>query len=155
MQVTCMFYLIEATTKDVVEGGKLVAEQRPPWLGIPFHPVHVCKPGFQDLHCLTQGSDPGHLTMPVKLPGQMMYINNKRYCVRRCLCSPCEFNCGVARHNSGPPEKLQQAQPMAFHWTCNFLPALDLAVLAHQWRLPIPLPQQAATAAGKLPFSPV
>ena len=72
MQVTCMFYLIEATTKDVVEGGKLVAEQRPPWLGIPSHPVHVCKPGFQDLHCFTQWSDPGHLTLPVKLRGRMM-----------------------------------------------------------------------------------
>ena len=33
MQVTCMFYLIDATTKDVVEGGSAVAEQRPPWLG--------------------------------------------------------------------------------------------------------------------------
>ena len=39
MQVTCLFYLIDATTKDVVEGGKAVAEQRPPWLGrhaLPF-----------------------------------------------------------------------------------------------------------------------
>ncbi len=47
MQVTCMFYLIEATTKDVVEGGKLVAEQRPPWLGIHFQPLHLCKPWHQ------------------------------------------------------------------------------------------------------------
>ena len=37
-QVTCMFYLIDATTKDVVEGGKAMAEQRPPWLGGAFVP---------------------------------------------------------------------------------------------------------------------
>lgn len=32
VQVTCMFYLIDAATKDVVEGGNL-HQQRPPWLG--------------------------------------------------------------------------------------------------------------------------
>ena len=29
-----MFYLIDATTKDVVEGGQEIAQQRPPWLGM-------------------------------------------------------------------------------------------------------------------------
>ena len=32
MQVTSLFYLIDAATNDVVEGGK-VDQQRPPWLG--------------------------------------------------------------------------------------------------------------------------
>lgn len=32
-QVTCLFYLIDAATNDVVEGGK-VDQQRPPWLGV-------------------------------------------------------------------------------------------------------------------------
>ena len=39
VQVTCMFYLIDATTKDVVEGGRDVAEQRPPWLGMHAGPL--------------------------------------------------------------------------------------------------------------------
>ena len=35
-----MFYLIDATTKGVVEGGREVAEKRPPWLGVlAFHNV--------------------------------------------------------------------------------------------------------------------
>ncbi|CAL8468421.1 g7961 [Coccomyxa elongata] len=34
--VTCMFYLIDAATSDVVEGGK-VDHQRPPWLGVSVH----------------------------------------------------------------------------------------------------------------------
>lgn len=34
-----MFYLIDATTKDVVEGGRDVAEQRPPWLGMHAGPL--------------------------------------------------------------------------------------------------------------------
>ncbi|CAK0781667.1 hypothetical protein CVIRNUC_005440 [Coccomyxa viridis] len=38
--VTCMFYLIDATTKDVVEGGSAVAEQRPPWLGVSVHVIN-------------------------------------------------------------------------------------------------------------------
>lgn len=36
-QVTSLFYLIDAATNDVVEGGK-VDQQRPPWLGgLPMH----------------------------------------------------------------------------------------------------------------------
>ncbi len=34
-QVTSLFYLIDAATNDVVEGGK-VDQQRPPWLGESF-----------------------------------------------------------------------------------------------------------------------
>ena len=36
VQVTCLFYLIDAATNDVVEGGK-VDQQRPPWLGMSFY----------------------------------------------------------------------------------------------------------------------
>ena len=58
MQVTCMFYLIDATTKDVVEGGSAVAEQRPPWLGThmsqpPFASWDVCYV-LDDLHSMSK-----------------------------------------------------------------------------------------------------
>jgi hypothetical protein len=35
-----MFYLIDAATKDVVEGGK-VDQQRPPWLGNSRFPFEL------------------------------------------------------------------------------------------------------------------
>lgn len=46
IQVTCMFYLIDAATKDVVEGGE-VDQQRPPWLGNK----NYCSPLSSAAHC--------------------------------------------------------------------------------------------------------
>lgn len=57
----------------------------------------------------------------------------------------------MAGHHSEPAKKLQHTQPVAFYWFCGFLLALDLALLAYQWGIPIPLPQQIAAAAGNFP----
>lgn len=48
-----------------------------------------------------------------------------------------------------PPQELQQTESVAFNWACGLLSALDPSMLFYEWLLPIPFPQQTATASGK------
>ena len=70
-------------------------------------------------------------------------------CVNVCrhLCALAEFAGCMAGYPDQPPKELQHTQPEAVNRFCHRLPALDLAVLLHEWGLPLPVHQQNEAAA--------